>query len=193
MKMKVAGLASAIALTIGMSGAASAMPFLSGSISFGPQVNTTWAFDGTCTTTANCNGFSLSPGSSNVVVVNALGNFSGEIGSVGTMSDVDIGALPVTPQWAVGSFTFDLLSASIVTVVRGSVEILSLSGSGLVSAAGFEDTAGVWSWTGTATSAGATTTFSFASSTSVPEPASLALLAIGLLGVGSAAGRARKA
>lgn len=151
-------------------------------MSFAANGGASWAFLGTCSSTVDCQGFTLTPTTNNVIVNNATGSFSSiTIGTVGTMSGVNVTALPVTPQWSVSGFSFDLLSASITTVLNsGGVKFLSLSGTGNAKAAGFSDTAGIWSWTGTATGG----TFSFAASTTVAEPVSLALMGAGLLGAG---------
>lgn len=178
--------ASALTLTVGLGVGAVAHavpdPFLSGSVSFAANGSSSWAFLGTCSSTVDCQGFTLTPPTDNVIVNNATGSFAGiPIGTVGTMAGVDITNLPVTPQWSVSGFSFDLLSATVTTVLNsGGVKFLNLSGTGNAKATGFTDTAGIWSWTGTATGG----TFSFAASTTVAEPMSLALMGAGLLGAG---------
>ena len=83
---------------------------------------------------------------------------------------------PTTSLWSVGGFTFDLMNVITNTVSgTGAVEI---SGSGLVKAAGFDDT--IFSWLYTA-QAGNNQTFS---ASSIPAPAGTALLGLTLLAFG---------
>ena len=78
--------------------------------------------------------------------------------------------------WEVGSFSFELIG---LTVNNRTADSLFLRGTGIVRAAGFDDTEGSWSYT---TQDGFTIT--------MPEPASVALLGLGL--VGFAAARRKK-
>ncbi|WP_166371624.1 hypothetical protein [Psychromonas sp. SA13A] len=77
--------------------------------------------------------------------------------------------------WSVGGFTFDLLNVLSNSVVGNGVVV---SGSGIVKAAGFDDT--VFSWLYTA-QAGKQETFS---ASSIPAPAGTALLGLTLLAFG---------
>ncbi len=83
-------------------------------------------------------------------------------------------SLPET-IWSVGMFSFSLES---ITVNDGT----TVGGSGIVSAAGFDNTDGFWSFTSQGNDDGF---FSF-SATTVPEPSIIALLTMGLLGLGIA-------
>jgi hypothetical protein len=89
---------------------------------------------------------------------------------------------PVTPLWAIGGFTFDLTSSSIVTQ---SNTFLNVVGSGLVSGNSFTPTPGTWSFTITNQGGGVQNQFSFVASTSsVPDGgATVALLGVSLLGL----------
>lgn len=89
---------------------------------------------------------------------------------------------PSTPTpglWSVGGFTFNLLSS---VIVFQSPQGLIITGTGIVSAAGFDDTAMDWSFTSQKSGTG---TFSFsANSTAVPDGGSaVALLGIALTGI----------
>ena len=82
---------------------------------------------------------------------------------------------PTNALWSVGGFTFDLLNVLSNSVVGNGVVV---SGSGIVKAAGFDDT--VFSWLYTA-QAGKQETFS---ASSIPAPAGTALLGLTLLAFG---------
>lgn len=85
---------------------------------------------------------------------------------------------PINALWSVGGFTFDL--ATISQTVSNPTQ-LGFVGTGSISSAGFDTTAGTWQMTfGRSGSA-----FTFqATSTSVPEGgAAIALLGLGLLGL----------
>lgn len=172
--------------------------FINGAIGFGSSAggsNTTWSFIGTCTTTANCNGFNLNPDTNNATVSDAQGDLSGLLGATATLSDVDISLLPISPQWTVGGYTFDLESATVLSVVNtGSFKLLAMRGKGTINGPGFQPSAGVWDWTGSATGTSSNIAFSFNSNTaSIPEPTTLGLLAVGLLGAGAGLRRKQKA
>lgn len=83
------------------------------------------------------------------------------------------------------SFTMDTVSLN-----DRAANFIELTGFGVLSITGFDDTRGVWRFSGQ--QAGIPPTFSFSSSNEpVAEPGTLALLGLGLLGVGLA--RRRKA
>ncbi len=99
--------------------------------------------------------------------------------------------IAVIPLWSVGGFTFDLTSIAIDTQTSTT---LGLVGSGVLKAAGFDDTAGAYSFSGDGTNM--TFAFSSTSNTSalaIPEPESLVLLGLGLLVLGFAARRRSRA
>ncbi len=81
-------------------------------------------------------------------------------------------SLPET-IWSVGGFSFSLESLSIN-------DGTTVGGNGIISAAGFDDTDGFWSFTSQGSDDGM---FAF-SATAVPEPSIIALLTMGLLGLG---------
>jgi hypothetical protein len=186
-------IALAVMLATTVAGTASAAPIV-GSIGFSGAAST-WSFDGTCTTAANCNGFNLNPLANNIEVDIVSGDFAqagSMINDIGTMNGVSVAALPVSPQWTMGIFTFTLERAMVNTVLNTpGLKFLNMSGSGTVSAAGFDDTFGVWSWTGTAT--GTSFTFAPTTTTEVPEPVSMSLVGLGLLAAGGMIRRRRAA
>jgi len=106
------------------------------------------------------------------------GDFAGLEGTAASFSDFDVtNALPTT-LWSVGGFTFNITDVLVNTIVPGNFfNTTTLEGTGIISAAGFEDTAAQW----VITANGTDTRVSF-SSTAIPAPAGAALLGLSLLG-----------
>jgi len=103
----------------------------------------------------------------------AIDPFIGTIGS------------PVTiwTQTAGGDLSFALTSLTITEQTVGEPDILKLTGSGVFSATGYDDTDGVWSLT--AEDSGLDDPIlTFSASTAVSEPSMLALLGLTLMGLG---------
>jgi hypothetical protein len=94
---------------------------------------------------------------------------------------------PSTPTpglWSVGGFTFDLLSATVVTQ---NAQFLSISGTGIVSGNGFDPTSMEWSFTAQNAGGRPRTIFSFsANGVAVPDGGATVMLlgaALGSLGM----------
>ena len=83
---------------------------------------------------------------------------------------------PVNPLWQIPAtgtteYSFDLYTISVVTQLP---DFLSLSGTGIMHATGFDDTPGVWNFTGNTL---LETVFTFSSgSASIPDPLAVFLL-----------------
>jgi hypothetical protein len=89
---------------------------------------------------------------------------------------------PTPGLWSVGPFTFDLLSSNISTQNAGE---LTVTGTGIVSANGFDPTAMDWSFTTQSSSGRTRSVFSFsANGMAVPDGGSaVALLGLALTGI----------
>lgn len=185
-----------LAAALVVPGTASALPTINGAIALNPAVGTTWSYLGTCTDVTDCSGFTLSPTTNNIVVAGTFGSFTSvAIGTVGTMSDVNTANVPILPQWSVGPFSFDLLTANVINVYNlPEYKVLIVSGSGVAKGTGFADTFGQWVWSATSQGSGSNVTFSFnafstgdgieAPPTPVTEPGLLVGLGAGLLALG---------
>jgi hypothetical protein len=112
----------------------------------------------------------------------ATGDFTSlTLGSTGTITDVEFDPFtgPVASFWTIDAFSFELTS---LTKVFANTNVLFLRGTGTISAAGFDDTAGEWLFSGNTT--GGSFAWS-AGTTAIPEPGMLMLLGIGLIGLTS--------
>ena len=119
------------------------------------------------------------------VAPGATGDFSGIAASTqATMAQPWIfnPSTPTPALWSVGRFTFDLLSATVVTQ---NAQFLSITGTGIVSGNGFDPTNTEWSFTSQNAGGRPGTIFSFsANGIAVPDGGmTVALLGIAFVGL----------
>ncbi len=125
---------------------------------------------------------------SNASVDQGTGDFSGLPGGAVILTDFQFSStLAPNPVdvWSAGAFTF---SMNAVTVVFQNASFLLLSGTGTVSAAGFDDTPGTWELSAQ-TADQNTFSWSASSATVVPVPSAVWLFGSGLIGMAGIARR----
>ena len=105
----------------------------------------------------------------------------GDIGSINDFMYDPLSPAPVDPLWTVmGDTTLFSFTLETVTINQALGNFLDLSGTGTLSAAGFDDTMGNWTLS-TDSASGAL--FSWSSTTATPEPGALVLFGLGLFGL----------
>lgn len=115
------------------------------------------------------------------------GDFAVLEGDDGTINDFLFASPSVNPLWSFDdlNFTFNLTS---YTITSQTTNTLTISGTGTISADGFDDTVGTWVATFNSSTGG--TRFTWSSSTAtVPEPATMLLFGAGIAGLAGVARR----
>jgi hypothetical protein len=131
-----------------------------------------------------------------VTVSQAIGDFEGAAGAAATYTsftfDPFIG--PIAPLWTfeAGGITFSF-NLKDITLGMQTESQLTLTGTGTVKAAGFDNTAFNWTFSGDSTTAFLSFSSSAFSAYSVPEPSAIGLLGLGLLAMGAVGVRRRSA
>ena len=162
-KMKITNLILSVAVTLGLFGGVSSVEAtpITGSITFAGGVNLDTSSAGTATAVYGWTG----PGGagSPFVLSSSL-----SAGAVGFFAPVTLAAPwsvvsgPVASFWSVGGYTFDLVS-SVIFSQGGSPASVSVSGSGVLKYAGFDNTPGTWAFSTQDPSNGVPANFSFSS------------------------------
>ena len=118
----------------------------------------------------------------NIQVTTFTGNITGLTAytTTGNLSDFTFNpSTAINPLWTIGNYSF---AATSFEITGQDASFLNVIGYGTMKAAGFEDTVGKFTYTANAT---ASDSFSWAASSStVPLPGTVALLGLGLAGLG---------
>ncbi len=185
MNMKKTALASGVMLAT-LSLTANAVP-ITGDVGFGGEYSPLDSEGGSEVTLGEAGYIDITNNEA-VVTTGGTGDLSGmtAFDTVVEYNDFTIGEAPEGPLWAGNGFQFVLTDMNIV---EQTDTILGLSGEGIMSGEGYEDTAYLWSFSA---DAAGDAEFAFSTTnTEVPEPGTLSLLGLGLLGLGAARRRSK--
>jgi len=110
------------------------------------------------------------------------GDFTGLEGQLGDIQDFQFAPFdaPIAAFWSISIFSFELTDITRLPSNDPST-FLALDGTGIISAAGFEDTVASWSFSGDTSGGGIFSWSATSAVNAVPEPAMLPLLSVGLI------------
>jgi len=174
-------------------GAATAACLMFSAAEAAPITNASFGFTGAFdpapgTHLGNTTGIFVANGGQITVTAPGQGDLAGVItlGATGAMEDIPsfAGFTPIDNFFTIGSVSFDLNTFTVLGQTGPIPGFINAFGTGILSAASFDDTMANISFTGTSVD---NLTFTFgvtagSASTPVPEPFSLGLLGLGLLG-----------
>lgn len=110
------------------------------------------------------------------------GSFAGLAGQLGNITDFQFDPLSasIANFWTIDIFSFELTHITRVPSSDPS-KFISLDGTGIISADGYESTVTSWRLSGDTTGGGIFSWSATSATAAVPEPSVLALLALGLI------------
>lgn len=178
-------------LTKTVLGAAAAACLMFSAAQAAPITNASFGFTGAFdpapgTHLGNTTGFFVSNGGQVTITEPGQGDLAGflPLGTTGTMADIPsfAGFVPINDFFSINGVTFDLNTFMVIGQYGPIPGFINAMGTGVLSAPGFDDTAGTITLSGTSVNNLAFTFGVTAAAQDVPEPFSLGLLGLGLLG-----------
>ena len=119
------------------------------------------------------------------LVTTATFDYADLRGNIGTISDFQFDPFVAldTPLWSVEGFSFEMDSLVWEKDINDKSHNVHVYGLGTMSAAGFEDTPGIWNFTGQGAGDANFSWSASAATAPVPEPATMLLFGTGLIGL----------